>query len=231
MLSSITSDLRGLAEPKRATVLQGFFKTGKGEYAEGDIFIGCTVPNVRKVAIKHKNLDLASVEKLLRSPIHEERLLSLIILTLQMLHAPEIKKKKIYELYMKNKKYINNWDLVDLSADKIVGAYLDEKPKEILAQLARSTSIWDRRIAILATFHYIKNKKYEQTLKIARILLHDKHDLIQKAVGWMLREVGKRCSEKIEREFLDTYHAIMPRTMLRYAIERFPEHVRHAYLQ
>ena len=153
MLHIIKSDLRCLREPKRAKILSGFFKTGKGEYAEGDMFIGVTVPNTRLIAQKYKDLDLKVAERLLQSPIHEERLLALIILTLQMKKGSNLKQKIIYELYMKNRTFINNWDLVDLSADKIVGSYLANRSRNILTTLARSQNVWDRRIAILATFH------------------------------------------------------------------------------
>lgn len=231
MVKDIQDDLKRLAEPKRAKILSGFFKTGKGEYAEGDIFIGVTVPNTRKIASKYKNADLPTLEKLLMSPIHEERLLSLIILTLQMKKAPEDKMRKIFNLYLKRKAFINNWDLVDLSADKIVGVYLEDKPKDVLVKLARSSSIWDRRIAIISTFHFIKQGEYREALNIAKILHKDKHDLIHKAVGWMLREVGKRCSRETEMKYLATCYKTMPRTMLRYAIEHFSDPERRAYLE
>ncbi|MDP2855847.1 MAG: DNA alkylation repair protein [bacterium] len=231
MLNQLRKELCAKANPKKAKILQGFFKTGKGEYGEGDVFIGLVVPETRKIAKKYQTLSLADIKKLLKSKIHEERLLALFILTEQFSKAQEEEKQKIFKFYLSQTKNINNWDLVDLSADKIVGAHLKEKNKNILYQLAKSKNIWERRIAILATFYFIKQGQFKETLKIAEILLSDQQDLIQKAAGWMLREVGKCCGEKIEEEFLKKHCRKMPRTMLRYAIERFPENKRKKYLQ
>jgi len=225
--SSLKKELKTKANPGKAKILQRFFKTGKGEYAEGNVFLGIVVPETRKIVQKYNSLRLEDVAKLLRSKIHEERLAALLIMVNKFQTGKG--KEKIYNLYLKNTKYINNWDLVDLSADKIVGDYLFNKPKAILRKLAKSKSIWERRIAIMATFNFIKNNKFEETLKIAKILLNDKHDLIHKAVGWMLREVGKR-DLKTEEKFLKKYYKKMPRTMLRYAIEKFPERKRKQYL-
>ncbi len=209
-----------------------FFKTGKGEYAENDIFYGLSVPQSRVIAGKYKDLQLNDVLALLKSKIHEARLIALLILVHKFQKGDQEQRYKIYNCYLSNTKYINNWDLVDLSADKIVGAYLLDKDRDILEKLAMSTSIWERRISIIATFQFIKEKKeYKDTFKISKILLFDKHDLIQKAVGWMLREVGKRVSEAKEEEFLKPVYKKMPRTMLRYAIERFPEEKRLRYLK
>ncbi|HOX21766.1 MAG TPA: DNA alkylation repair protein [Candidatus Paceibacterota bacterium] len=231
MLKQLRKELALKANPKKAKILQGFFKTGKGEYGEGDIFLGLVVPETRKMAEKYSALNLVELKKLLNSKIHEERLLALFILTAQFSRAEEKGRQKLFKFYLSQTRNINNWDLVDLSADKIVGSHLKNKDKKILYQLAKSRNLWERRIAILATFHFIKQGQAKETLKISEILLNDKHDLIQKAVGWMLREVGKRCGEKTEEKFLKQHCRKMPRTMLRYAIERFPENKRKKYLQ
>ncbi len=226
-LLGLRKELRVKASPEKAKILQRFFKTGPGEYGEGDIFLGVVVPDIREVAKKYGNLELKKVVKLLYSKIHEERLTALLIMVDKFRSGNN--KKKIYNLYLKNTKHINSWDLVDLSADKIVGVYLLDKPKLILYKLARSKSIWERRVGIMATFNFIKNNKFKETLKIAKILLNDEHDLIHKAVGWMLREIGKR-DLKTEEKFLKKYYKKMPKTMLRYAIEKFPEKKRKQYL-
>lgn len=227
---SLQQQLKKLANPKKAIDVARFFKTGKGEYGEGDVFLGITVPEIRIVAKQYKDLSLKEIQKLLQSKIHEERLLALIILVNQFKQADEDKQQQIFDLYLSNTKYINNWDLVDASAEYIVGAYLIKRSKTILKTLAQSKSLWERRIAIIATFQFIKQKQHEHTFIIAKILLRDDHDLIHKAVGWMLREVGKRISEAIEETFLQQYYQQMPRTMLRYAIERFDEKKRKKYL-
>lgn len=229
-LLQLKKEVRHLADSKRAKILQRFFKTGKGEYGEGDIFLGLTVPQARKIAMQFKHLSMGDVTKLLESKIHEERLIALFILVDRFNRANEQEKELIYTYYLKNTQYINNWDLVDLSAYKIVGAYLIHNDRSVLAHLAKSDSTWERRIAIIATYQFIKSGNYKDTLRIAEILLHDKHDLIQKAVGWMLREVGKRCSQEVLEAFLKKYYREMNRTTLRYAIEHFPEKVRKAYL-
>lgn len=257
----IRKELRGFANADKAKVLAGFFKTGKGEYGEGDVFLGVTVPQLRLVSKKFSYLNLADLQSLLRSKFHEERLLALLILVLKYryprhkdrgylifarnsLHprdeprdflaqnkkADEFEQKKIYEFYLRNTKFINNWDLVDLSAEHIVGTHLASRDKSILVRLAKSKSIWERRIAMLSTFHYIKQGDAADAIMIAEILVNDKHDLIQKAVGWMLREVGKKCSQSAEEEFLRKHYKHMPRVMLRYAIERFDEGLRKRYL-
>ncbi len=223
----LKKELKARASPEKAKILRGFFKTGKGEYGEGDVFLGVTVPESRRVAKKYAGLKLEDVIRLLRSKIHEERLTALLMMVDKF--QTKEGRGKVYRLYLQNTKYINNWDLADLSADKIVGAYLGDKPKTILYKLAKSKNVWERRIAILATFNFIKNNEFTETLKIAKILLNDKHDLIQKAVGWMLREVGKR-DLKMEERFLGEYCKQMPRTALRYAIERFPERKRKRFL-
>lgn len=228
-LAQIKKALHSYSNRQKAKVLQGFFKTGPGEYGEGDIFIGVTVPQIRKLARRYQELPLTQVKQLLKSKVHEQRLLALIILILKFQKAQLADKAKIYRLYLQNTKYINNWDLVDLTATHIVGGYLWDKNKAILYKLARSKSLWERRIAIISTFYLIRNNQFKDTLKIAKILLLDKEDLIHKAVGWMLREVGKH-DITVEESFLKKYCQIMPRTMLRYAIERFPDKKRQAYL-
>lgn len=229
-MKTISRQLSQLGSPAKARFLAGFFKTGSGQYAEGDRFWGVTVPQVRSIAREHAALSPADTLRLLRSPMHEERLLALLIFIRKFEGGDAGEREKIYKLYLANTRYINNWDLVDLSAPQIVGTFLLGKPTDILRKLARSSSLWERRIAIIATFAFIKNGDSRQTLAIADILLTDKHDLIHKAVGWMLREVGKRCSQETEEAFLRKHYHQMPRTMLRYAIERFPEPLRQQYL-
>lgn len=229
-LNNLKKEIKTKADSKKAEILQRFFKTGKGDYGEGDLFLGIMVPEQREIAKKYNTLPLADIIKLLKSKIHEERLIVLFILVDKFQKGDNRKKERIYKLYLNNAKYINNWDLVDLSADKIVGEYLKDKPKKILYQLAQSRNLWERRIAIMATFQFIKNGQFKDTLKISKILISDEHDLIHKAVGWMLREVGKR-ERGTEEAFLKKYYKKMPRTMLRYAIERFPEKRRQQYLK
>ena len=230
VLDEILIKLRKHGSKEKARVLQRFFKTGPGEYGEGDVFLGVKVPEIRKIAEEHQAIDLKHVKHLLRSAIHEERLLALLILVLKYSRGDDNGKKVIYQLYMQNTKYINNWDLVDLSAEKIIGPHLANRSRKPLQILARSDDLWERRIAILSTFYFIKLHDFKETLKLARILLNDREDLIHKAVGWMLREIGKRHIQ-IEKEFLKIYYRKMPRTMLRYAIERFPEAERQNYLK
>ena len=229
MPSNIKHDLEKLADPNQAKILSRFFKTGKGEYGAGDIFLGIKVPNQRKVAAKYKDSTLEDIQALLNSKTHEHRLTSLFILVTKYKKADNSGKKEIIEFYLKNTKNINNWDLVDSSAPYILGNYLLDKDKSILYTLAKSANIWERRIAMLSTYAFIRNNDFKDTLKIAEILLDDKHDLIHKAVGWMLREVGNRNLEK-EESFLKKYHKNMPRTMLRYAIEKFDNEKRNVYL-
>jgi len=229
-LQDIRSKLRKLGDKQKARILQGFFKTGQGGYGKGDIFIGVRVPEIRKLAGKYQDMSTTDVQKLLKSPLHEERLLALIILVIKYSKGNDVVKKRIYKLYLNNTRHINNWDLVDLTAEKIVGDYLTDKSKEPLYKLAKSNSLWERRISIMATFHFIKQNNFVQTLIVAKMLLKDKEDLIHKAVGWMLREIGKR-HLSTEEKFLNEHSQEMPRTMLRYAIERFPESKRQGYLK
>ena len=226
----LRKDLKKKSSRSKAKVLQGFFKTGEGEYGEGDIFLGITVPNSREIAKKYSKIDIYTIQELLNSKVHEERLIALLILANNYKKASEEQKYQILSYYLKNTKQINNWDLVDLTADKILGEYLLNKPKDILYQLANSDNLWERRISIISTFQFIKNNQFEDTLNISKILLKDEHDLIHKAVGWMLREIGKR-DIKTEEKFLKQHYKDMPRTMLRYAIEKFPEAKRQSYLK
>jgi Predicted DNA alkylation repair enzyme len=230
ILADLRKDINLYASPQKAVVLKRFFKTGKGQYGEGDIFLGIQVPDSRKIVRKYSNIPLDNTLQLLRSKIHEERLIALLIMVEKAKRSDEGGKEILFNKYLENTRYINNWDLVDLSADKIVGSYLFDKPKDVLYSLAASENLWERRIAALATFDFIKKGFYEETLKIAKILLNDGHDLIHKAVGWMLREVGKRCSQEVLEQFLLANYKQMPRTMLRYAIERLPEPLRLQYL-
>ncbi len=230
MLKTIQTALREQANDSDAMVLRRFFKTGPGEYGEGDRFIGVRVPATRRIAQKYRNLPLADTLALLRSSVHEERLLALIILKRKYQEGGQDEQAEIYGTYLDHTRYINNWDLVDASAEHIVGAYLKNRSREPLHALAHSESIWERRIAIMSTFHFIKNNEFDQTIRIAEILVSDSEDLIHKAVGWMLREVGKRDRNK-EEFFLKKHYRSMPRTMLRYAIEKFPENLRQQYLQ
>ncbi len=227
--NNIKDALKEKADAGQAALLQRFFKTGKGEYGEGDIFIGIKVPELRKTAKEFREMPLTEVEELLKSNIHEERLTALMILIFKYEKESVGGKGKIFNIYLKNTKYINNWDLVDLTAPQIVGDYLLERDKSILIRLASSPNIWERRIAVLSTFRFIKEREFALTLRIARLLLKDEHDLIHKAVGWMLREIGKR-HLSIEEEFLKANYKRMPRTMLRYAIEKFPGEKRKDYL-
>lgn len=229
-VQKIRTRLQKLGNKQRAMDSQRYFKTGSGEYGEGDIFLGITVPEIRRLAASYQAITLREVAQLLRSAIHEERLLALLILVRSYGRGDEHAQKRIYELYLKNTRYVNNWDLVDASAMHIVGAFLMGKGKKPLYVLARSKDLWERRIAVMATFHFIKHDTFVESLAIARKLLTDEEDLIHKAVGWMLREIGKRHIQ-IEERFLKDHYKKMPRTMLRYAIERFPESKRQRYLK
>ena len=221
--------ITALRDPSRAKVLQRFFKTAPGEYAAGDRFLGITVPALRQLARLYRDLPLTEVVLLLKSRWHEERLVALLILVAQYQRGGRRQRDAIHRCYLRHRRRVNNWDLVDCSAEHIVGAHLRGRATGLLRKLASSPSVWDRRIAILATFHFIKTGDFAETLAIARILLKDSHDLIHKAVGWMLREFGKR-NERVEADFLRAHATDMPRTMLRYAVERFPEDVRRRYL-
>jgi 3-methyladenine DNA glycosylase AlkD len=229
---AVQTELRKSADVRKAKILSRFFKTGIGEYAEGDKFLGLTVPQTRLIAHKYAGLlTLAHTSVLLRSPFHEERLAALLILREKYARGSGADKARVFRLYLSSSRFINNWDLVDLSAEHIVGAWLEKKSKQPLFRLIRSKSIWQRRIALLAAFRYIKAGESALLLKLVKKVLGDRHDLMHKAAGWMLREVGKRCSPKILKDFLKANYAGLPRTTLRYAIERFPEKERLKYLR
>jgi 3-methyladenine DNA glycosylase AlkD len=228
---AIRSKLRALADPAKAKMLSSFFKTGRGDYGEGDQFLGIVMPQLRKIVKAHRHASEEDILSLLHSGFHEERMTALLILVEQYGSGDESRKKAIYNLYLANTAWINNWDLVDLTAHHIVGDRLFGKDGSILKKLALSENLWERRIAMLSTYQFIRRGDSREALTIAELLLHDSHDLIHKAVGWMLREVGKRCSLEQECRFLDLYAAVMPRTMLRYAIERFPDRLRLKYLK
>ena len=226
----LQSQFRALADPGDAANLARFFKTGPGEYGAGDRFLGIRVPAIRRCARAQAGLPLRSVCALLKSAYHEERLLALLIMVLQFERADMAGRRARYDCYLAHTQWINNWDLVDLSAHHIVGAWLAARRRRPLYRLARSSALWERRIAILSTFHFIRQNDFTDTLGVATILRHDSHDLIHKAVGWMLREVGNR-DRPVEEAFLKRHYSAMPRTMLRYAIERFPEPLRQSYLK
>lgn len=250
LTASLVQAIKRASDKEKAVFLQRYFKTGKGEYGEGDIFLGLTVPAQRQIAKQFVDMPLVELSEVLMSIYHEFRLTALLILTYKFSrlngavssdsaatsNKAEKERERIYKFYLKHKSYINNWDLVDSSARDIVGGFLFDKPRDMLYKLAVSKSLWDRRIAIIATFYFIKRQQFDDTLKIAELLMNDKEDLIHKAVGWMLREVGNEDEETLKK-FLNIYAPKMPRTMLRYAIERLsiadraqymmrPEHVK-----
>jgi 3-methyladenine DNA glycosylase AlkD len=232
IVEKVINELNQFSSKEKAQFLSRYFKTGKDEYAEGDRFIGVTVPNQRLVAKKYfSQISLDELRELIRSEIHEHRLTAVIMLVykFERLKSDE-EKKKIYEFYLKHTDYINNWDLVDTSAPKIIGAYLFDKRKDLLYEFANSENLWKQRIAIISTLYFIKKKHLDDTIKISEILLNHKHDLIHKAVGWMLREVGD-VNKEVEVNFLNKHYKNMPRTMLRYAIEKFDEELRQKYLK
>jgi 3-methyladenine DNA glycosylase AlkD len=233
MMNNVINELKNIANNDKALIYKRFFKTGKGEYGEGDQFLGITVPNQRKIAKKYyKDISLSDIDLQLKSKYHEIRLTALFMLNYKMLKAKKDDQTKIYDLYLKNIKYINNWDLVDVTAPNIIGYYLYENNinRHILYQLANSKNLWEQRIAILSTLYFIKRGDFNDTLKISKTLLNHPHDLIHKAVGWMLREVGNR-DYNTEYIFLLKHYRIMPRTMLRYAIEKFDQETRLKFLK
>ncbi len=229
-LQPILDRLQQLASPEDAQFLQGYFRTGPGQYGEGDRFLGIRVPVLRKLVREFRGVPLADAADLLRSPWHEARLLAVLLLADAYARGTAQARETIYRLYLDSTAYVNNWDLVDTSAPHIVGAHLEAGDRGVLEELARSESLWERRIAILATQHFIRRGDFDTTLRIAEMLVDDGHDLIHKAVGWMLREVGNR-DRAAEEAFLRRHHRTMPRTMLRYAIEKFPPELRQAYLR
>jgi 3-methyladenine DNA glycosylase AlkD len=226
----IQKELESLSTPEKKEFLPYFFKTGKGQYGEGDKFIGVTVPDNRKVAKEYKTLPFSELKKLLNSEYHECRLCALLILVERFKKAGEPERKDIYEFYLSNTHRINNWDLVDLSSEYIVGEYLLDKDRSVLYELADSQLLWDQRIAVLATFPFIKNRDFKDLLSLSEKLLHHKHDLMHKAVGWLLREAGKR-DKAVLINFLDRYYKEMPRTMLRYSIEKLSPEERAHYMK
>lgn len=232
LLVQITKELTGFGDPERAKVSLGFFKTAPGQYGEGDVFLGMSVPQQRKIAEKYSHLTFSDLQALLDNKIHEFRLIALFILVdkYNASASSALAREEIVDFYLKNAKRVNNWDLVDSSAGYILGDYLLERDKALLYKLAKSGNLWERRIAIIATQGFIRKGKFEDTLKIAEVLLNDKHDLIHKAVGWMLREVGNR-DLKTLYGFLDKHYKIMPRTMLRYAIEKFEKEKKEFYMR
>lgn len=226
----VQTHLRSLSNVDLSKLALRFFKTDEGDYGEGDKFLGIRVPVLRAEVKGFADLPLVEVGKVLRSHFHEERLFALLLLVHQFAKADPLYRKAIYEFYLENTEYINNWDLVDCSAYKIVGPYLVDKDRRALYRLAKSESLWERRIAIISTLHLIKNSDFVDALAISKILLQDEEDLIHKAAGWMLREIGKK-DRNAEEAFLTKHYSSMPRTMLRYAIEHFPEKRRQAYLK
>jgi 3-methyladenine DNA glycosylase AlkD len=226
----IHAKLHALGNPQQAQVLRRYFKTGPGEYGEGDVFVGMRVPELRKLAKEYRSLSISETVRLLQSPVHEARLLALLIFIRNYAGGDVAVREMIFDEYLRNTRFINNWDLVDVSAEHIVGAHLKNGGRDRLQVLAESCMLWERRIAVMATFHYIKQGDFDETLRIAEFLLRDPEDLIHKAVGWMLREIGKR-DRQAEETFLRAHCKIMPRTMLRYALEKFPEGLRRQYLR
>jgi 3-methyladenine DNA glycosylase AlkD len=228
-LAALRKELYALADPVDARFLQGFFKTGPGQYGAGDKFLGLRVPDLRRLVREYSELEDAHALEMLRSSWHEERLLALLFLVRKYARGDTSQRAKLHRAYLCNTRYINNWDLVDASAHYLVGAHLDAGDLGLLERLARSDDIWERRIAIVSTFHFTKAREFRPTLTIASLLVDDHHDLIHKAVGWMLREVGKR-DRRVLDSFLLKHYRTMPRTMLRYAIERHPQNLRKRYL-
>ena len=227
--ADLINEINGLADPIRAAHAQRYFKTGKGEYGEGDVFIGLTMPKLRHICRKYRKLPIENLQKLLDSPIHEHRMAAVVIMSDITKRKPT---KDIYDLYLKNVKSnrINNWDLIDVSAKYVVGNYLIGKPKDILYELAKSDHHWSKRVAILSTFAHLDTEYTEDAMKLATILLYDENDLIQKAVGWMLREIGKRVDQQLLLDFLDKNASTMPRTTLRYAVEHLTQAQKHYYM-
>lgn len=231
--AAVIQELAKHSSDTDAAFLQRFFKTGAGEYGQGDVFIGVRVPMTRKVCRDFKDLALAEIAKLLDSEVHEHRLAAVILLGNQYARADEQKRQAIFDLYLEKlaQGRVNNWDIVDTSAEHIVGAHLQNTDRKQLHELAQSNEIWQRRVAIISTFAYIKQGDPTTTLELAEALLHDSHDLIQKATGWMLREVGKRVDEQLLIGFLDKHAHEMPRTMLRYSLEKLPPQKRQHYMR
>ncbi len=226
----LQKELRRLADPVKARVLQGFFKTGPGEYGEGDLFLGVVIPVLRGLVKRTAGFSFSELSKLLASPFHEDRMMAVLILAKQFQESDKNGRGKVYRFYLQNLDRINNWDLVDVSAPGVVGAYLLEQNKKIPSALSKSKDLWRRRVAMISTFAFIRKGRFEETFRLAEALIQDEHDLMHKASGWMLREAGKRNPERL-KEFLEKFAPRMPRTMLRYAIEKFPQARRQRYLR
>ena len=222
--------LKSIASPAAVAAATRFFKTGPGEYGEGDTFIGVNVPTLRTVSSSFRALPLDEIRALLNSPVHEERHLALMVLVLQVTKGDDAYRKRAFDVYLGSTRFVNNWDLVDCSAPQVIGGFLMTRPREPLFVLAKSKSLWERRIAVVSTQHFVRHGEFGDTLAVSELLLGDTEDLIHKATGWTLREVGKKDQAVLEG-FLDRHGAVMPRTMLRYAIEKFPPDRRRAYLQ
>ncbi len=227
---AVRAELRALADPEKAAHSRAFFKAGPGQYGEGDRFLGVTVPAQRKVARRYRDLPLRSVRSLLCDPHHECRLTALLILVLQFERGGEAERSRIVSFYLEHLDFVNSWDLVDSSAHQILGAWLEGRDRSVLDELAASGHLWRQRVAMIATYHFIRQGEFDDALRLSRTLLDHEHDLIHKAVGWMLREVGNRNLE-VEERFLERHYRRMPRTMLRYAIEKFEKAERRAYLE
>jgi 3-methyladenine DNA glycosylase AlkD len=228
--TAIRKEIRALGNPAIAEHSQRFFKTGKGEYGEGDRFLGIRVPIIRQQVRCHSDAPLEVILMFLKSRWHEERLFALLAMVDRFSRGSQDEREAIFNLYLENLRYVNNWDLVDSSAHLIVGPWLEPRSRRLLYTMAKSQNLWERRVAVMATGHFIRCREFSDTLAIAVLLLNDKHDLIHKAVGWMLREVGKR-DRQVETGFLKKHYKAMPRTMLRYAIEKFPEKERQRWFQ
>jgi len=229
-LKAIRDAVRALVDEEQAKNLQRFFKTGPGEYGEGDRFLGLRMPQIRALVKQLGVIPVSIIKSLLKSPWHEERMLALLLMVYRYKKSDESGREELYHLYLNSSDRINNWDLVDVTAKDVIGAWLYPRSRKPLYELAKSDSLWERRISILSAFHFIAKNDFDDALKLAKLLVHDEHDLMHKAVGWMLREIGKR-DRKREEEFLLKHYRTMPRTMLRYAIEHFPEKQRQAYLK
>lgn len=225
----VIEELKERANPEKAKHSHRFFKSGPGEYAEGDKFLGINVPEQRKVAKKYRDLPAEEIEKLLENEWHEVRLTAAMLMVYKVEKGNEEELEAMTKLYLKNIQAFNNWDLVDSSAHQILGRFLEDKERDLLYDFAHSNNLWMKRIAMITCFRFIRNQDYEDALNIAEILVNDEHDLIHKAVGWMLREIGNRNLET-EELFLKKHYQTMPRTMLRYAIEKFDESLRLKYL-
>ena len=220
LTKTITNRLQALSDAEKREIFPKFFKAGKGEYGEGDRFLGVTVPNIRAIAKLHKDVSIEEIRKLIQSEWHEVRLCALIIMVEKSKKKDEALRKELFNLYLSQTKRINNWDLVDLSCRFIIGEYLLDKSRDILYQLAQSPLLWDNRIAIVSTYAFIRKGQLEDTYALSDLMMHHPHDLMHKAIGWMLREAGKRNPERLY-DYVMRHRADMPRTMLRYAIEKF----------